>query len=265
MSPANGSGGVTPPMIPKSMRIGWWPRRVELRLAVRCLSRPGPRPRLGGHAEVEVAAGGLGLELLPAPQPDEVVTPVLQELEVGVVVELFRGLGAVGARPHAVVEVVPDVRSGQVDGRAAARCDREVARVWLPRRGVQGRRQVRSGVRRGASARDRGRRPAALPGRALVVSHFGCLLSRARSGSYRSIVRRMPRSRCKRSDPAHAPQHLLVSHPSPRRKESRQTRGGPVSPGALGRLPRERKQPGRVKAYPPMVSSLGKEERPRNA
>ena len=56
----------------------------------------------------------------------------LRNVEVGAVVELLRRLGAVGARPHAVVEVVPDVRAGQVDhlpvGVALAG-DREVARV----------------------------------------------------------------------------------------------------------------------------------------
>src|SRR5207244_3231568 len=88
---------------------------VELRSAVLCCSWPGTRPRLGRHAEVETAPGGLGLELLPAPEPDEIVAVVLEELEVRAVVELLRGLGAVRAGTHAVMEVVPDVRAGQVD------------------------------------------------------------------------------------------------------------------------------------------------------
>jgi hypothetical protein len=46
---------------------------IELRLAVLGLARSGPRPWLRGHAEVEVAAGGLEPELLPTPEPDEVV------------------------------------------------------------------------------------------------------------------------------------------------------------------------------------------------
>src|SRR5437763_3645592 len=53
-------------------------REVELRLAVLGRARPGSGPRLGRHAEVDVAPGGLGLELLPAPEPDEVVTVVLE-------------------------------------------------------------------------------------------------------------------------------------------------------------------------------------------
>src|SRR3990172_6973255 len=109
-------------------------REVELQLAVRCRSGPGSRPRLRRHAEMEGAPGGLGLELLPAPEPDEVVAVVLEELEVRVVVELLRGLGAVRAGTHAVVEVVPDVRAGQVDHLpvgGVAGCDCEVAWIGL--------------------------------------------------------------------------------------------------------------------------------------
>jgi hypothetical protein len=75
------------------------PAEVELRFPVRRLSRAGSRPWLRRHAEVEVAAGRLGLELLPAPEPDEVVAVVLEEPEVGVVVELLRGLGAIEPGP----------------------------------------------------------------------------------------------------------------------------------------------------------------------
>jgi hypothetical protein len=67
---------------------------------------------------VVVAAGGLGPDLLPPPQADEVVTALGQEAQVAVVVEALGLVGGVRARPHAVVEVVPDVGTGQVDGAA---------------------------------------------------------------------------------------------------------------------------------------------------
>jgi hypothetical protein len=105
------------------------PVEVELRLAVLGLARTGPRPGLRRHAEVEVAPGGLGLELLPAPEPDEVVAAFGQEVEVGAVVELLGGVGAPRAGAHPVVEVVPDVGAGEVDGLLLAGCDGEVARI----------------------------------------------------------------------------------------------------------------------------------------
>jgi hypothetical protein len=85
------------------------PVEVEPRLAVSGLPRPRSRPRLRRHAQVEIAGGGLGLELLPAPESDEVVPALLEESEVRVVVELL-GLGGAGrARTHPVMQVVPDV------------------------------------------------------------------------------------------------------------------------------------------------------------
>ncbi len=123
------------------------PGEVELRLPVRCRSRSGSRPRLRRHAEVESAAGGLGLEVLPAPEPDEVVPVVLEEIEVRAVVVLLRRLGAGRAGPEAVVEVVPDVRAGQIDRLpvgGVAGCDREVA--WVGLRDHEG---SGSGVRSG--------------------------------------------------------------------------------------------------------------------
>jgi hypothetical protein len=75
---------------------------------------------------VEFPSGDLGLELLPAPEPDEVVAALLEEVEVGVLVELLEGIGPARAGTHPIVQIVPDVRAGQVDGRAVARCDREV-------------------------------------------------------------------------------------------------------------------------------------------
>jgi hypothetical protein len=107
-------------------------RQIKFRLAVRCRSGSGARPRLRRHTEVEGPTGGLGLELLPPPEPDEVMAVVLEECEVGVVVVLLRGLCAVGARSETVVEIVPDVRAGQVDhATVGVRSDREVAWVSL--------------------------------------------------------------------------------------------------------------------------------------
>jgi hypothetical protein len=95
--------------------------------------------RAGGHAQVEVGPGALGLELLPAPKPDEVVAVLDQEVEVGAEVQLLRGLGAARAGAHAVVQVVPDVRAGQIRRLlvgGVAGCGREVA--WVGRRDRQG-------------------------------------------------------------------------------------------------------------------------------
>jgi hypothetical protein len=131
------------------------PGEVELRLPVGGGARAGARPRLGRHAEVEGAPGGLGLELLPAPEPDEVVPVVLEEGQVGAVVVLLRLAGARGARAEAVVEVVPDVRAGQVDHPPLGLIgsDREVARIDLRDHegaGGGGRSGQGAGRRRGA-------------------------------------------------------------------------------------------------------------------
>src|SRR5262245_17821444 len=79
-----------------------------------------------------VAPGSLGFELLPAPEPDEVMTAFLKELEITIVVERLRCFGAVRARPHAIVEIVQDMGAGQVNRfpvSALAGCDCEVA--WI--------------------------------------------------------------------------------------------------------------------------------------
>src|SRR3712207_8961769 len=47
-----------------------------------CRSWPGAGPRLRRHAEVEGAPSDLRLELFPAPQPDEVVAALLEELKI---------------------------------------------------------------------------------------------------------------------------------------------------------------------------------------
>ena len=50
--------------------------------------------------------GGLRLDLLPAPKPDEVVTVRLEKREVGIEVEWFRSLGAVLAGVMLIVAKV---------------------------------------------------------------------------------------------------------------------------------------------------------------
>jgi hypothetical protein len=84
-------------------------REVELRFAVRCRAGPGPRPGLRRHAKVEVTAGSLRPEVLPTPQPDEVMTVAAEKLEIAGEVVLVRFVGAVAARAEAVLKVVPDV------------------------------------------------------------------------------------------------------------------------------------------------------------
>jgi hypothetical protein len=55
------------------------------------------------------------LKLLPPPEPDEVVTAIGQQLQIGVEVEPFRVFGAVVARTQPVVKVVVDMRAGEID------------------------------------------------------------------------------------------------------------------------------------------------------
>ncbi len=104
-------------------------REIEPRLPVARHPRTGAGPRLGRHAQVELATRGLRLEVLPAPQPDEVVAAFLQEVQVLPEVEPLRRVRARRARAYPVMEVVPDVGSGQVDGFPFVGCDREVTRV----------------------------------------------------------------------------------------------------------------------------------------
>jgi hypothetical protein len=108
------------------------PGQIELRLAVGRLFRPDASPGLWPHAEVKLASRRQRPESLPAPEADEVVAVILQEVEIRAVVELLRDRRALRAGPHAVVEVVPDVRSREVDGPSVgslARCDHKIARV----------------------------------------------------------------------------------------------------------------------------------------
>src|SRR5215217_7798383 len=79
-------------------------------------------------------SGDLRPELLPTPQPDKVVAALLEELKITAVVVPLRDLGAIGAGTGPIVEVVVDMRSGQIHRSpvgCVARCDREVAWVGL--------------------------------------------------------------------------------------------------------------------------------------
>ena len=107
--------------------------QIELRLPVRRLARSGARPRLGRHAQVVVGRGGVGAELLPSPQTDEVVAALLEEVEILAEVHPLRIVRARLPRPHPIVEVVPQMGAGQVDGSLVGPlANREVSRV--PRR-----------------------------------------------------------------------------------------------------------------------------------
>jgi hypothetical protein len=81
---------------------------------------------------VKIADRHLRPEMLPAPEPNEVVPVFLEELEVSVVIIYLRRVGALLAGAQAIVKIVVEVRSGQVDDRAVRltiRSDREVARI----------------------------------------------------------------------------------------------------------------------------------------
>jgi hypothetical protein len=58
-----------------------------------------------------VHIGGLQMaaELLPAPQPDEVVPALKEKVQVGVVVEALRFIGTLAPKAEPVVEVVVDM------------------------------------------------------------------------------------------------------------------------------------------------------------
>jgi Putative abortive phage resistance protein AbiGi, antitoxin len=84
-------------------------REVELRLTVLCRTGHGAGPRLRRHAEVKGAPGDLRPELLPTPEPDEVVAALLEELEITAEVVPLWSLGAIRARTGTIVEVVVDV------------------------------------------------------------------------------------------------------------------------------------------------------------
>ena len=105
-------------------------RQVELGLAVLRFAGTDPCPRLRRHAEVHVRGREVALELLPPPEADEVVAVRLEKGEVRVVVEALGLRRALGTEPEAVVEVVVDVRTGEVhDSLAGVGRDREVARI----------------------------------------------------------------------------------------------------------------------------------------
>jgi hypothetical protein len=79
---------------------------------------------------VHVRGREVALELLPPPEADEVVAVRLEEGKVCAVVEALGLLGALGTETQAVVEVVVDVRTREVDDLLAGiGCDRELARI----------------------------------------------------------------------------------------------------------------------------------------
>ncbi len=124
---AGGPGNDDAPAEPLEVG-GVEPCQVEARLFVKGRAAAGSRPRLRGHAEVHIGPGEVALELLPAPQADEVVAAGDEELEVGVIVEALRLGRAVTALAQAVLEVVVEVGAGQEDDvTVASHC--EVARV----------------------------------------------------------------------------------------------------------------------------------------
>ena len=90
------------------------PIQVELRLPVGRLSRPRALPRLRHHAQVVVGRCRVGAELLPSPQPNEVVAALLQEVQILTEVHALGLVTAGLPRPDPVLQVVPDVRTGQI-------------------------------------------------------------------------------------------------------------------------------------------------------
>src|SRR5690349_21354037 len=91
-------------------------REIELWFAVGGAAATRPRPRLWRHTEMEIPAGCLRLELLPTPEPNEVVPVLVEEIEVRGVVVHFRRLAALTAWTQAILKIVPDVRAGEIDG-----------------------------------------------------------------------------------------------------------------------------------------------------
>ena len=106
---------------------------IESGLSVLGRTRSGSRPRLRRHVEVVVPACCLGPELLPPPEPDEVVAALGQELEITLEVESLGLVRILDSRSHPVLQVVPDVRAGEVDRPAGGRTGamREIARIDL--------------------------------------------------------------------------------------------------------------------------------------
>ena len=72
---------------------------VEGRLAICCRAGAGARPGLRCRTEVKAASGELRPELLPAPQPGEVMAMALEEREIRLVLEVLWWVGAL--RPRA--------------------------------------------------------------------------------------------------------------------------------------------------------------------
>src|SRR5919204_6417788 len=82
------------------------PLEVELGLAVPRRARPRAWPWLRCHTAVDVHHRQWAPELLPTPEPDEVVAVLFEKFEVGAVVERLRRVGTVGTETQAVLEIV---------------------------------------------------------------------------------------------------------------------------------------------------------------
>ncbi len=128
-------------------------REIELRLAVVRQSRTGARPRVGpavfGHLGRRVALGPL--RHLPAPEPGEVVSVPLQQIEKRGVIEYGRRLRARFQAVAGVLEILPDVGAGEINGaRTSIRAARAVGEVVRIRR-VRTQRTRRTGGFRGAT------------------------------------------------------------------------------------------------------------------
>src|SRR4051812_40925685 len=104
---------------------------IELRLAVLRGTGARARPRLGRHVEMESATRRLRTELLPAPEPDEVVPTFLEKPQIRAIAVLLGLSRCLRPGPKSVVKVVPDVRSGEIHGASllTAVADDEVTRV----------------------------------------------------------------------------------------------------------------------------------------
>src|SRR5688572_14184784 len=89
--------------------------QIKLWFAILGLSRPGSLPGLRRHAQVIASTSRLGLEQLPAPETDEIVSMVLEKFEISLIIESLGGLITIGPGSHAIMEIIPDVRAGQIN------------------------------------------------------------------------------------------------------------------------------------------------------
>ena len=90
-------------------------RQVKSGLPIPGGSRSSPRPRLWRHAEVHIGRTQLAPKLFPAPEANEVVTPLSEQPQVGVEVEPFWVFWAIAPQPQPIVEVVVDMRAREIN------------------------------------------------------------------------------------------------------------------------------------------------------